>query len=79
MFLLREPLYVNTEHLKMCQGLFKRFYWPLTTTIHIPDITLNDFRHYFATLQVDREKYLDMDIKIIDKVNFIVAELKYCR
>ena len=46
----------------------RRFYWSFTSTIHIPDITLKDFRRYFATLQVDEEQYLEMDIKIIDKV-----------
>ena len=64
---LREPLYVQTKDLCMCQGLFKDNYWPFIDTMRVP-VTLNDFRHYFAAVSPEREQYRDLDIDTADTV-----------
>ena len=65
------------KDLSMCQGLFKESYWPFIDYITVPEITLNEFRHYIAAVADDRDQYLDLDIDMADKVNhpFILNQI----
>ena len=66
--ILSEPFYLGRNDLNRCEELFRRNYWPFMKDIGILDITLNEYRHYYATTTPENEMYLDRDINIIDKV-----------
>ena len=66
--ILSEVLYLERTDLNRCEELFRRNYWPFIGDIGILDITLNEYRHYYATTTLENDMYLDRDINTIDKV-----------
>ena len=65
---MSHPLYISIEDLSLCPGLFKENYWPFIDSMKIPEINENEFRHYLAAVAHDREQYVDLDIRMADKV-----------
>ena len=69
---LRQDLYIPREKLYFCGNLFRRSYWPFIDPVKFANITLNEYRHFYASL-LDADNYQDKDFNIIDKVAFCLS------